>query len=209
MAPYEMIHGQKYKSPLHWDEVGERQNLGSEVSTEASEAVENIRKRMLTAQSRQKSYADPKQRDIEFIVGDHVFLRVLPMKGVMRFGKKGKISSRFIGSFEILDRVGSVAYRLTLLLALSETHNIFHIFMFQKYVSDPSHVLNYELLELRQDLCYGEQPMIILEKGNKELRFKKIPLVEVLWKSLAREASWELEEYMRKQYPELFGESNF
>ncbi|KAM6593024.1 hypothetical protein CsatA_000727 [Cannabis sativa] len=111
---------------------------------------------MLAAQSRQKSYADPKRRDIDFQVGDMVFLRISPMKGIKRFGKKGKLSPRFIGPFEILERIGQVAYRLAMPPALAAVHNVFHVSMLQKYVSDSSHVLSYEALELQPDLSYEE-----------------------------------------------------
>ena len=114
VAPYEMLCGRKCRSPVHWDEMGERKYLGPERVRETTEAMEKIRKRMLAVQSRQKSYADPKRKDIEFSVGDKVLLKIAPMKGIMRFGKKGKLSPRFIGPFEILERVGSVAYRLAL-----------------------------------------------------------------------------------------------
>ena len=107
-----MLYGRKCRSPIHWDEMGERKYLGPESVQEAAEAIEKIRARMLASQDRQKSYADPKRRNVEFQVGDHVFLRVSPMRGVKRFGKKGKLSPRFVGPFEILERVGQVAYRL-------------------------------------------------------------------------------------------------
>ena len=107
-----------------------------------------IRKHMLAAQSRQKSYADAKQQDVEFKVGDQVFLRISPMKGVKRFGKKGKLSPQFIGPFEILDKVGVVAYKLALPPALADSHNVFHISMMHRYVSDPSHVLKYDTIAL-------------------------------------------------------------
>ncbi|XP_062080880.1 uncharacterized protein LOC133785676 [Humulus lupulus] len=116
-------------------------------------------------------------------MGDHVFLKVSPMKGVMCFGKQGKMSPRYIAPFEILAKVGQVAYRLALPLALAETHNVFHISMLRKYVSNPSRVLSYESLELRQYLSYDEKPERIMERGFKELRTKKIPLVKVLWKN--------------------------
>ena len=112
VAPYEMLYGRKCRSPIHWDEMGERKYLGPESVQEAAEAIEKIRARMLASQDRQKSYADPKRRNVEFQVGDHVFLRVSPMRGVKRFGKKGKLSPRFVGPFEILERVSQVAYRL-------------------------------------------------------------------------------------------------
>ena len=101
---------------------------------------------MLASQSRQKSYADAKRRDVEFEVGDYVFLRVSPMRGVKRFRTKGKLSPRFIGPFQILDRLGAVTYRIALPPSLSGVHNVFHVSMLRKYVSDPTHVLSYEHL---------------------------------------------------------------
>ncbi|KAM6542235.1 hypothetical protein CsatB_006682 [Cannabis sativa] len=155
--------------------------------------------------SKQKSYADPKRRDVTFQPGDHVFLRVSPMKGIRRFGKKGKLSPRFIGPFEILEKVGQVAYRLALPPSLSAVHNVFHVSMLRKYVSDPMHVMSYEALELQPDLSYDEQPVQILDKKEKVLRTKTIPLVKVLWRnSKVEEATWELESDMRAQHPELF-----
>ena len=118
VAPYEMLYGRKCRSPIHWDETGERRYLGPEMVQRTNEAVEKIRARMLASQSRQKSYSDLKHRRIEFQVGDHVFLRVSPMRGVKRFGVQGKLSPRFVGPFEILERVGEVAYRLAMPLAL-------------------------------------------------------------------------------------------
>ncbi|KAM6542984.1 hypothetical protein CsatB_029777 [Cannabis sativa] len=160
---------------------------------------------MLASQSRQKSYADPKRRDVEFQVGDFVFLRVSPMKGIRRFGKKGKLSPRFIGPFEILEKVGQVAYRLALPPALSGVHNVFHVSMLRKYVSDTTHILSYEDIELQTDLSYEEQPVQILDRKEKVLRNKTIPLVKVLWRnSKVEEATWELESQMRELYPELF-----
>ena len=205
MAPYEMLYGRKCRSPLHWDEAGESSFLGPELVQRTNEAIEKIRARMLASQSRQKSYADAKRKDVEFQVGDFVFLRVSPMRGVKRFGAKGKLSPRFIGPFEILDRVGAVAYRVAMPPSLSGVHNVFHISMLRKYVSDPTHVLSYEGLELDQDLSYEERPVQLLDRKDKVLRNKTIPLVKVLWKnSKSEEATWELEADMKEKYPELF-----
>ena len=118
------------------------------------EAIENIRARILALQSRQKCYADAKHRDVEFQIGDYVFLRVSPMRGVKRFGAKGKLSPRFIGPFEVLDRVGVVAYKIEMSPSLSGVHDMFHVSMLRKYVSEPTHVLSYEHLQLDQDLSY-------------------------------------------------------
>ena len=113
MAPYEVLYGRKCRLPLCW-EIGERQLTGPELVQKTLEKVPIIQQRLKTAFSRQKSYADPKRKDVSFSVGDLVFLKVSPMKGVMRFGKKGKLAPRYIGPFEIRLRVGEVAYRLVL-----------------------------------------------------------------------------------------------
>ncbi|XP_042962447.1 uncharacterized protein LOC122296712 [Carya illinoinensis] len=115
-------------------------------------------------QRRRKSYADNRRRELEFEVGNKVFLRIAPMKGVMRFGKKGKLSPRYIGAFEILDRVGPVAYRVTLPPSLAGVHNVFHVSMLRKYVLDPSHIIDYEPLQIQEDMTYAEEPVRILEK---------------------------------------------
>ncbi|XP_030494773.2 uncharacterized protein LOC115710552 [Cannabis sativa] len=160
---------------------------------------------MLASQSRQKSYADPKRRDITFQLGDHVFLRVSPMKGIRHFEKKGKLSPKFIGPFEILEKVGQVPYQLALPPSFSAVHNVFHVSMLRKYVSDPIHILSYEALELQPDLSYDEQPVQILDRKEKVLRSKTIALVKVLWRnSKVEEATWVLESDMRTQYLELF-----
>ena len=110
IAPYEALYDRKCRSPLCWEEVGERKLLGSKIIQMTSEKIDLIRKRLQTTQSRQKSYHDNSRKKVEFEVGDMVFLKVSPMKGVMRFGKKGKLSPRFVGPFEILKRIGKVAY---------------------------------------------------------------------------------------------------
>ena len=143
---------------------------------------------------------------MEFKVGDQVFLKISPMKGVKRFGKKGKLSPRFIGPIEILGKVGTVAYRSPLPPALTDNHNVFHISMLRRYVSDPSHILKYHTIALHKDLSYEERPVSFLDRGMKQLWSKSIPIVKVLWSnSFEREAMWDLEEDMQTRYPELFG----
>ena len=115
--------------------------MDEDLFRDAMEQVRMIQYRLLTAQSRQKSYAHRKVRALVFIEGDHVWLRVSPVKGVIRFGKKGKFSPRFIGPFEILIQVGEVAYKLALPPSLSAFHPVFHVFTLRKYILDESHVL--------------------------------------------------------------------
>ncbi|KAL0544372.1 hypothetical protein IC582_019486 [Cucumis melo] len=166
-----------------------------------------VRSRMHTAQSRQKSYADVRRKDLEFEVGDKVFLKVAPMRGVLRFERRGKLSPRFVGPFEILERIGPVAYRLVLPPSLSTVHDVFHVSMLRKYVPDPSHVVDYEPLEIDENLSYTEQPVEVLAREVKTLRNKEIPLVKVLWRNhRVEEATWEREDDMRSRYPELFEE---
>ncbi|KAL5566168.1 hypothetical protein UlMin_029332 [Ulmus minor] len=160
---------------------------------------------MKSAQSRQKSYTDKRRRPLEFQVGDSVFLKISPFKGTIRFGKRGKLNPRYIGPYEILERVGKAAYRLALPPNLATVHNVFHVSMLKKYVPDKSHVLEQEPIEIQEDLSLQEKPVQILDFKVKTLRNKDIPLVKVLWRNqTVEEATWEREADMRASYPELF-----
>lgn len=207
MAPYEALYGCKCRTPLCWSELKESKIVGPELVLEAEEKVRIIRDRLKAAFDRQKSYADLKRKDIEFSVGDKVFLKVSPWKKVLRFGKKGKLSPRFIGPYEILERVGPVAYRLALPPDLEKIHNVFHISMLRRYRSDPSHIISPESIEIQPDLTYEDEPVQILAREVKELQNKRISLVKVLWSHKIEEATWEPEEAMRQQYPYLFESS--
>ncbi|KAA0048435.1 pol protein [Cucumis melo var. makuwa] len=210
MAPFEALYGKCCRSPIYWDEVGEQRLMGPELVQSTNEAIQKIRSRMQTAQSRQKSYADVRRKDLEFNVGNKVFLKVAPMKGVLRFERRGKLSPHFVGPFEILERIDLVAYRLALPPSLSAVHDVFHVSMLRKYVPDPSHVVDYEPLEIDENLSYTEQLVEVFAREVKMLRNRKIPLVKVLWRNhRVEEATWEREDDMRARYPELFEEYNF
>jgi len=205
VAPYEALYGRKCRSPVHWDEVGENKLVGPEMLEQTTEAIKKIRARMKASQNRQKSYADKRRRPLEFQVGDKVFLKVSPMRGVMRFGKKGKLSPRYTGPFEILERIGVVAYRLALPPSMSHLHNVFHVSMLRKYVEDSFHVLPVHEVEVSENVQYEEPAVAILDRKEKVLRNKVIPLVKVQWKRHnVEEATWELKEEMKKKYPSLF-----
>jgi len=205
MAPFEALYGRKCRSPICWDEVGERSLLGPEILIQTTEKVRVIRDHLKAAQSRQKSWADLQRRPLEFGVGDHVFLKISPTKGVIRFGTRGKLSPRYIGPFEILDRVGDVSYRLALPPSLDGVHNVFHVSQLRRYVKDDSHILDHSELELQPDLSYQEQPMAILDRSVKTLKNKAIPLVLVSWnRHVPGEATWEREDVIRERYPQLF-----
>jgi hypothetical protein len=122
--------------------------LGPKLIQDTREKVHVIKERMSAAQSQQKSYADNRRRPLEFEVGDRVFLKVSPVRGVMQFGKKGKLSPRFIGPFEITQKVGKLAYRIALPPDLIGTYDVFHVLMLRKYIANPDVIMKYELLEI-------------------------------------------------------------
>ncbi|XP_075483599.1 uncharacterized protein LOC142523752 [Primulina tabacum] len=133
------------------------------------------------------------------------------MKGVVRFSKAGKLNPRYVGPFEISEKVGTLAYRLALPPNMSGIHNVFHVSQLRKYISDPSHVLEVEPLiiesNLGEELKYEEVPIRVVDTKNQVLRRRIIPYIKVQWSNHnEREATWELEERMRNQYPYIFGD---
>ncbi|GJR50761.1 putative nucleotidyltransferase, ribonuclease H [Tanacetum coccineum] len=201
-APFEMLYGRKCRAPICWDQVGERILEGPEMIEVTNEKVAVAREKLKEAQTRQKSYADRHRRALEFQPGEHVFLKVSPTRGVRRFGIKGKLSPRFIGPFEILDRVGEVSYRLALPPQLSHVHNVFHVSLLRGYKYHPLHVVSYPFDQIREDLSYTEEPESILDRQDRVMRNKTIPFVKILWRNHPeREATWETEESIRTSYP--------
>ncbi|XP_038886278.1 uncharacterized protein LOC120076502 [Benincasa hispida] len=167
--------------------------------------MQKIRVCMQTTQSGQKSYVDLRRKDLGFVTDDKVFLKVAPMKGILRFGRKGKLSLRFVRPFEVLEQIGPVAYRLALPPALSSFHNVFHASMLKKYVTNPFYIVNFEPFQLNDKLSYEEKPVEILATKVKTLHHREITFVKVLWQNRQfKEATWEREDEMRIQYPELF-----
>ncbi|GJY50962.1 retrotransposon protein, putative, ty3-gypsy subclass [Tanacetum coccineum] len=143
--------------------------------------------------------------EVEFQVGDRVFLKVSPFRGVKRFGIKGKLSPRFIGPFEILERIGEVSYRLALPPQLSHVHDVFHVSLLRGYHYHPLHVASYPFDQIQPDMSLSEEPESILDRQERVMRNKVIPFVKILWKNHPeREATWETEESMRASYPHFF-----
>ena len=130
-----------------------------------------------------------RRRPLEFEVGDHVFLKVMPKRGVARFGKRGKLSPRFIGPFEVLERVGTVAYRLVLPPSMSSVHEVFHVSMLWKYTPDPAHVVDWGQIEVDTDGTFEEGPVCIVDSRDQVLRCKTVRLVRVLWRYYGVEES--------------------
>ncbi|XP_040951596.1 uncharacterized protein [Gossypium hirsutum] len=188
MAPYEALYSRKCCTTLCWIELGERRVLGSELVSETESKVCLIRDKLKAASNTQKSYADLKRNDIEYSMGDLVFLKVSPWRKVLKFGRKGKLSPRLIGQYRILKRVGPVVYQLEL-----------------PPDSNPTHIVPMEEIEFRPDLTFEKKLVQILDRDVKVLRRKSVPLVKVLWQNHStEEATWEPEDSMRQRYPHIF-----
>ncbi|GJT50065.1 putative reverse transcriptase domain-containing protein [Tanacetum coccineum] len=193
------------RSPVCWSEVGESQLTGSELVREFTEKIVQIKNRLLTARSRQKSYADLKRRLTEFEVGDKVMLKVSPWKGVIRFGKRGKLSPRFVGPFKVIERIGPVAYKLELLDKLCGIHNTFHVSNLKRCFVNDDVVIPLDEVQLDNKLHFVEEPVEIMDREVKRLKQSRIPIVKVRWNSRrGPEFTWEREDFFRSKYPHLF-----
>ncbi|BBG95481.1 cold shock domain protein 1 [Prunus dulcis] len=179
MAPYEALYGRQCRTPICWSEVGDKKLEKVDSIRATTEKVKMIKEKLKIAQDRQKRCDEIR--------------------------KTWKLSPRYIGPYEIIERIGPVAYRLALPAELSRVHDVFHVSMLRKYMSDPSHILEHQPVELEEDLSYEEQPVQILDRKEQMLRSRSIPVVKVLWRSrTVEEATWEPEAQMRAKYPYLF-----
>ncbi|GJS84159.1 putative reverse transcriptase domain-containing protein [Tanacetum coccineum] len=204
-APFEALYGRKCRSPVLWAEIGDSGLIGPELVQETTDKVVVIRDRLKAARDRQKSYADNRRKPLEFQVGDHVMLKVSPWKGVVRFGKKGKLAPRFVGPFEILERIGPVAYRLRLPEELSSVHDTFHVSNLKKCLADANLHVPLDEIKVDKTLRFVEEPLEIMDREVKTLKRSKIPIVKVRWNSKrGPEFTWEREDHMKAKYPQLF-----
>ena len=207
MPPFELLYGRRCRTPICWGEVGQQVMGSTEIVLQTTEQIQQVRQRLLTTQSRQKSYADRRRSELEFQVGDLVLLKVSPWKGVIRFRKRGKLGPRYIGPFRVIARVGRVAYRLDLPAELGQIHDTFHVSQLRKYIADESAVVPLEDIQVDASLNYAERPVAIVDRKIKVLRNKEVPLVQVQWQHRkGSELTWEPEREMREQHPELFQE---
>jgi hypothetical protein len=210
MVPFEALYGKKCTTPLLWSGVGERSFFGPDIIEEAEEKVRLIKDRLKIAQSRQKIYADNKRREVTYEAGDRAYLRVSPLRGVKRFGIKGKLAPRFIGPFKVISHKGEVAYELELPAILSAMHNVFHVSQLKKCHPEMAETpLNDTIppkeVKLESDLTYEEKPIKILETAERNTRTKTIKFCKVQWDHhTEEEATWEREETLREDHPHLF-----
>jgi hypothetical protein len=186
------LYSRKCRTPLYWDQIGERQVFGPDIVEEAEQLVQQVRENLRVA----------RRRDLTFAVGDHVYLKVSPMRGIRRFNVRGKLAPRYIGPFKVLERKGEVAYRLELPLNLSGVHDVFHVSQLKKCLRVPEEQAPIEGLDVQEDLTYIEHPVKILEMSERVTRNKKIKMCRVQWSHHTEdEATWEREDELRKTYP--------
>nr|XP_043625640.1 uncharacterized protein LOC122597071 [Erigeron canadensis] len=192
------------RSPMCWIETGERSLATVDFVQETTDKVAIIKEKLKAARDRQKSYADQRRKPLEFEVGDKVLLKVSPWKGTVRFGKRGKLSPRYIGPFEIVARIGPVAYKLKLPQELGDVHDTFHVSNLKKCVADDSKVVPLEELRMEDKLQFREEPIEVLDRDEKRLKRSKIPIVKVRWDTKrGPEFTWEREDFIREKYPHL------
>jgi hypothetical protein len=161
MTPFEMLYGRRYRTPLFWNETGERKVFGPDILQKAEKQVRMVRENLQVAQSRQKSYADHWRRELSFEVGDFIYLKVSPMRGLHRFKVRGKLAPRLIGPLKILEKRGEVSYQLELPPQLSDMHDVFHVSQLKKCLRVPKEQLPMEDLNAKEDLSYQEYPVKI------------------------------------------------
>jgi hypothetical protein len=205
-ASFEALYGRKCRTPLYWNQTGESQVFGPKILQEAEKQVQDVRENLKTSQSRQKSYAD-NRRELTFEVGDYVYLKVSPMRGMKRFKVKIKLSPCYIGPFKILERNGEVAYQMELPDRLSYVHDVFHVSQLKKCLRVHEEQLTIEELNVNEDLTYSEYPVKILETSRRTTRSKVINICKLQWSHDSEdEATWEREDELRAEFSQLFSE---
>ncbi|GJV50688.1 putative reverse transcriptase domain-containing protein [Tanacetum coccineum] len=182
-APFEALYGRKCRSPVLWAEIGESSLIRPKLVQETTDKVVMIKEKLKAARDRQKSYADNRRKPLEFEVGDRVLLKVSPWKGMIHFGKKGKLAPRYVGPFEILERIGPVAYRLRLPEELRGEHDTFHVSNLKKCLADANLHVPLNEIKVNQTLCFVEEPVEIMDREIRSLKRSKISLVKVRWNS--------------------------
>ncbi|GJU72644.1 hypothetical protein Tco_1264049 [Tanacetum coccineum] len=206
-APFEALYGRKCRLPIMWVEVGEGQLIASKLVQETTENISQIKDRLKATRDRQKSYADKKRKPLEFSVCDYVMLKVSPWKGVVRFGKKGKLAPIFVGPLEIIKKVGPVAYKLDLPEELDGVHDTFHMSNLKKCLAEPTLQVPLDEIQIDAKLNFVEEHVEILEREFKKLKRSRIAIVKIWWNSKrGPEFTWEREDQMKLKYLYLFSD---
>jgi hypothetical protein len=204
MAPFEMLYGRRCCTPLNWIEPGEKVIFGPDHVEEAEATIRCIQDNLKDTKSCQEAYANKRRRPLEFEVGDHVYLRVSLMKCVKRFGIKGKLVPHYIGPFPILEKCGTVPYKLDLPPSLPGVHDIFHVSQLKKCLKAPVDVVLPEVTPLEADLSYPEHPIKVLDQKDRITRHKTIKFFKKQWSNHSEEeATWESQDILHSHHPDF------
>jgi hypothetical protein len=204
MAPFEVLFGRQCHTPLNWIEPGEKMIFGPDLIEEVEATVSHIQDNLKAMKSCQESYANKRCRPLEFEVGDHVYLKVSPTKGVKRFGVKGKLAPRYIGPFPILEKCRNVAYKLELPPSLVGVHDIFHVSQMKKCLKALVDVVWPKVAPLEDDLMYPEHPIKILDQKDCVMRCKMIKFFKIQWSNHTKEeAMWDSEDFLHSHHPDF------
>jgi hypothetical protein len=204
MIPFEVLYDKKCKTLIRWDNPVGRLMMGLEMLQEMEKMVRKVQRNLKEAHERQKSYADLKRRHQEFKVGDQMYLKFKERRSSLNLGNCSNLAPRFCGPFEILDRIGPVAYQLALFANL-KFHNVFHVSLLKKYLHDPTHIIGWNMVQVELEGEFQAKPLCILYWKETILRNIVITQVKVQSKHFSpKEATWELEEDLKKYYPTLF-----
>jgi hypothetical protein len=187
MSPFQALYGRSCRTLLQWDQPREKQVFGRDIMLEAEENIKMVRENLKISQSRQRSYADTRRRELSFKVGDFIYLKVSPIRGVRRFKVKGKLAPCYVGLYQILARREEVAYQLSLPEGLSAVHDVFHVSQLMKCLCVPEEQLPVEGLEVQEDLTYIEKPTQILETVDRVTQRKTIRICKVRWSHHSKE----------------------
>jgi hypothetical protein len=202
MAPFEALYGRQCRTPLNWSEPRERWFFRPDMVKEMEQKVQRIIHNLKEAQARQKIYADKRRQLLYFHVEDYVYLKVSPMKGVSRFGVKGKLAPRYISLFPIPERFGPVAYRLQLPETLSAVHNVFHVSQLKRCLRVPDRTINVMDVALEPNLTYSEHPMRVLDQKDRVTRRRVLKFYKIQWNQHTEdEATWETQDFLEKNFP--------
>eukprot|EP00253_Pinus_taeda_P004104 PITA_04104 len=204
MSPFEVLYGRKCRTPSNWGGPEDRPSLGPDMHTEMEDMVKKVRANLKAAQDRQKNFADCKRRFKEYLVGDHVFIKIQAKKSTLQWSGCAKLAPRYCGPFQVLARIGPVAYQLALPSHI-RVRNVFHYSVLKKYVYDPRHVIKWQDIQVEPEGDVLVEPLSILDWREVQLRKRVITQVKVQWRHYGpEEATWEDEILMKRTYPELF-----
>jgi hypothetical protein len=203
MAPFDALYRRRCRTPLNWSEAGERTLFGPDLVKDAEERVQVIRENLKMAQMRQKSYHDKGTAPRHFEVGDYVYLKVSPTKGVQRFGVKGKLAPRYIGPYEVIEVCGPVAYRIQLPERFSAVHNVLHVTQLKKGMPVPENeVITEANAWIEPDFSLIEHPLRVLDQKERKTQRQTVRMYKIQWSHHTEdEATWETEDYLNTKYP--------